>query len=104
MNANPQVDPTAVAETAVKLKLKPYGLQSLRGAREQALGRAIPDRELAEMLGVNQSNLSRVLKETADPGVPFVAGCLNLFGPHSIDCLFEIVPDPTRHRRRDVTE
>lgn len=104
MNANPQVSAPAVAETAVKLKLKPHGLQSLRNAREQALGRRIPDRELADMLGVNQSNLSRVLKETADPGIPFVAGCLNVFGVFSVDCLFDIVPDPTRNGRREQSE
>lgn len=86
---------------AVKLKLKPHGLQSLRIAREQALGRKIPDRELAQLLGVNQSNLSRIVKGDADPGNPFIAGCINVFGPLSVDCLFEIVPDPNRGGRRE---
>lgn len=99
MNANPQVTGTEATDAAVTLKLKPHGLTSLRNAREQALGRKIPDRELAELLGLNQSNLSRILKGKADPGVPFIAGCLNVFGPYSIDCLFEIVPDPNRGGR-----
>jgi transcriptional regulator with XRE-family HTH domain len=96
VSANEQVSRENGSEAAVTLKLKPHGLRSLSNARAQALGREIPNRELAELLGVNQSNLSRILKGHADPGVPFIAGCLNVFGPYSFDCIFDIVPDPKR--------
>lgn len=99
MNANPQVEDASGFTTKVTLKLKPHGLRSLKNAAKIAT-----DRELSERLGVNQSNLSRILKGTAKPGIPFVAGCLNVFGPYSVDCLFEIVPDPTRIGRRDQGE
>jgi hypothetical protein len=51
------------------------------------------DRELSARIGINQSNLSRVLTGQAKPGVPFVAGALLAFGSKAFDTLFEIVLD-----------
>lgn len=88
MNANPQVPGAKPVASAVTLKLKPHGLSALRAAAQ-----INTSRELAQRLGINQSNLSRILKGTARPGVPFIAGCLNVFGVESVDCIFEVVPD-----------
>lgn len=88
MSATPQVEGDNGAETAVTLKLKPENLETLK-----AIAKIDTNRELAKRLGINQSNLSRILSGTAQPGVPFIAGCVNIFGPRSIDMIFEVVPD-----------
>ena len=72
----------------MRLELRPDGLEMLR--ENLAIK---TDRDLAERIGINQSNLSRVLSGQAKPGVPFVAGSLRAFGSKAFDTLFEIVVD-----------
>lgn len=85
MSANKQVKPK------LRLELKPDGLAMLC----ENLGIAT-DRELAERIGINQSNLCRVRTGRARPGVPFVAGSLQAFGSKAFDTLFEIIDARTQ--------
>lgn len=99
MSANTQVKPTN-SSPGFEFELRPDGLQLLRTNRGW-----ITDRELAERIGINQSNLSRVLSGKAKPGVKFVAGAVQAFGvddPRAIGAafvaLFEIVPDTSQEQ------
>jgi transcriptional regulator with XRE-family HTH domain len=51
------------------------------------------DAQLAEQIGVNPGQVSRVLKGTSAPGTKFIAGCLELFGVECFADLFSIEPD-----------
>lgn len=44
-------------------------------------------------IGVHHSQVSRVLNGNRDPGIRFVAGLIDVFGPNSFADLFQVVPD-----------
>jgi lambda repressor-like predicted transcriptional regulator len=52
------------------------------------------DAELARRIGIHQSSLIRVLTDQSKPGIPFVAGLLDVFGgAHWFERLFTIAQD-----------
>lgn len=93
MNANEQVgepDDVVRDRNRMTIVLRPEGLAWLRTQHG-----VTTDKQLALRVGLWQSNLSRVLNGTAEPGVNFIAGTLHTFGGwRNFDTLFEIVPAP----------
>jgi transcriptional regulator with XRE-family HTH domain len=51
------------------------------------------DSDFASRIGVNPSQVSRVLTGKAAPGTRFIAGVLELFGVDTFADLFSVVPD-----------
>lgn len=49
--------------------------------------------EFAQRIGVNKSQLNRVLAGTSRLGTRFIAGCLEVFGVDSFADLFAVEPD-----------
>lgn len=73
------------------LALRPEGLQKIR-----KLAKITTDKELAARIGINQSNLSRVLSGKAAPGPRFIAGVIEAFGPEWFSDVFIVIPDDTQ--------
>lgn len=61
-------------------------------AARAALGLA-SDSELATRLGINHSQLHRVIKGKCLPGVRFIAGALTVFGIERFHTIFHVQAD-----------
>lgn len=70
------------------LALRPEGLQKVR-----KLAKITTDADLAKQIGINQSNLSRVLTGKAAPGPRFIAGIVDAFGAEWFSDIFMVIPD-----------
>ena len=62
-------------------------------AKIRKLAKVNTDRELADLIGIDPGNLSRVLTGKSAPGPKFIAGIIEAFGREWFADLFIVVPD-----------
>lgn len=76
---------------AVTLALRPEGLQKIRRLYEKGSGAKLSDKKLAEMIGIDPGQLSRVTTNKSAPGPQFIAGAIEAFGADCFLDLFMVV-------------
>lgn len=62
-------------------------------AKYRRIAKLESDTAFADRIGVNRSQVSRVLSNKSAVGTRFIAGCLDLFGAECFADLFAIEPD-----------
>lgn len=62
--------------------------------KETATAGITTNAALAQLVGVAESTIGRVLAETVEPSTAFIAGLLDAFPDATFDDLFEVVAAP----------
>lgn len=91
----PVIHHIAKAHKVAILKLKPQGITRLKASG--LVGEL--DTDLAEAIDVDRTTVYRVTTGQTAPGMRFVAGVVNAFGPEWFSQIFEAVDDRRPSRK-----
>lgn len=76
---------------AVTLALRPEGLKKIRRLYAVGAGGELTDKRLAELIGIDPGQLSRVIQNKSAPGPQFIAGAIEAFGADCFEDLFMVI-------------